>query len=93
VAACSLAGRASIRLPGWRHALRLVSTTLAIAAGKTGNLVLLVPTHVRRAVRSYLRHHPRYKASIDLSVTPTSGGHVSQTVSAALPIWTYPHFR
>jgi hypothetical protein len=93
VAACWLSGQASIRLPGWGHALRLVSTTLAIAAGQTGNLVLLVPRHVRRAVRSYLRHHPGYKASIDLSLTVMSGGHASQTVGATLPIWTKPHFR
>lgn len=90
---CSISGKASVRLPGRRRALRLVSTTVAIAAGRAGNLLFLVPKSVRGAVRSYLQHHPRYKVKIDLSLSLLSGTQVSQTVNATLAIWTYPRFR
>jgi PKD domain len=92
-AACTASVSGSVKLPGHRRALRVISYTGAIPAGGFRVLRLDVPRHLRRSVRRYLVHHPRYKVTLHLTVVTMVGGHASHTESLDLPIWTYPGFR
>jgi PKD domain len=92
-ASCTASVSGSVKLPGHHRALRVISYTGAIPAGGFRVLRLDVPRHLRRSVRRYLVHHPRYKVTLHLTVVTIVGGHALHTESLDLPIWTYPGFR
>jgi hypothetical protein len=82
-----------VKLPGRVHPLALPSSTVTMAGGGAGGLALAIPAGVRRAIRDYLMKHPSYKAKVYLVLTATCAGETPRTVTATLPIWTYPSFR
>jgi hypothetical protein len=91
--ACSTSASGWVRLPGVHTVWRLNGLSGAIAGNGVGKVRLFVPRGLRHAVRSYLRRHPHYEVILHLTVTLMVNGRISQSVSAALPIWTYPRFR
>jgi hypothetical protein len=91
--ACKVAAAASVKLPGRVHPLALRSSTVTMTAGGSGGLAIAIPVGVRRAIRGYLMNHPDYKAKVYLVLTATCADEIPQTVTATLPIWTYPSFR
>ena len=54
---------------------------------------IAIPAGVRRAIRGYLMSHPSFKAKVYLVLSATCADETPQTVTATLPIWTYPSFR
>ncbi|HUB37135.1 MAG TPA: PKD domain-containing protein, partial [Solirubrobacteraceae bacterium] len=93
-APCSAAATAWVELPGQHktRTWRLAGPSGTVAEDTTGQVRLMVPHRLRHAVRLYLRHHPRYQVQLHLTVVLDADGQPSQSVSATLPIWTYPGF-
>ena len=91
--ACKVAAAASVKLPGRLHPLALRSSTVTMPAGGSGGLAIAIPAGARRAIRGYLMNHPSFKAKVYLVLSATCADEAPQTVTATLPIWTYPSFR
>jgi hypothetical protein len=92
-ASCLVTANAELKLPGSRHTWQLKGTAATIAAGEKGAVQIPVPSSLRRAVRAYLKRHPHYRPKLTVQVALILNGHVTQTATETLSVWTLPGFR
>jgi PKD domain len=91
--ACMAQASGWMRLPGSARVWRLGRASGDVPEHGSGRLHLALPLRLRRAVRSYLLHHPHAKLEIHVFIAAVVDGHASQQLEAMLPVWTYPGFR
>jgi Bacterial Ig-like domain (group 3) len=91
--ACAVQVRISVKLPGVGKTLSVGSAATKLRAGEAGNALIAVPAKLRSTVRSYLLRHPRAVASLEVTVTASAAGHLSQSAHATLAVATYAGYR
>jgi hypothetical protein len=85
-AACTVRAGATVRLPGSSRLWHLGAARAKIAAGRVQTLELSVPPALRRAIRTYLRHHPARRVTVTVRLTMVENGRALQTITRRLPI-------
>lgn len=86
--ACATNASARVILPGLGHSVTLRGKAKLAAGSRVQRVELAVPAHVRRLLRSYLRHHPDAQMQLKVTVTMTAAGTAPQIASTTLKVWT-----